>query len=829
MDAYDNKQKQMIHQLLSAVFEGESLNQFIQVYFPPVAPYITPELDDATKIKYVIAYAGKQNQLGKLVGYVQQADPQGYQNFVEGVQSAGPPAPETAPPEEAAQPDTDVGPPKEVVPARPGSPSSQEASATPETQALNQAKDLLKQSLAGRYRIIEVLDTSGRGAVFKAIDTKSDLEVAIKVIDLSHLPLAVQERIRQDTRLAMQLDHPGIVQVYDFGQVDQLFYIVMEFVPGANLQQVRQSFTALEKKNILPQIIQLMHQLCLTVDTMHQQQILHPSLMPDNIMLKPSNFSEGLAWQPVLINFALLRPHRETLATEEELSTDRLTYQVSPELLLGHATDLRSDVYALGVLLYDLVADQPPFRPANLRDAVRLHIEVPPAPLHSINPGIPEDLEAVILKSLAKDPADRYLSVKGLAQELIECLESPELPEPPPPPEADVTLWMDTSRQLMVAPGSSVSATVTLRNEGGQEDHSQIRVQGVPPNWVTISPSTITLAPDETQEVEITIQPPLSPLSRAGTHSLVIQVISQQHLGQSNDIQQILTVVPFSRFQCNLWPQELEDDQTTQLTIENHGNSTETLTIRPQLDQGLAFEPEQAQIQVAPGEVETVDFRVFPERRPLVGRVEQTTFSLQISSSQGYVETVSGQLTYRAMLATQWVLAAAFVLILFCVAGLVSYRSIIAAFNPTPTPTPTHTPVPTITPTPTATATATPLPTEPPPTATFTPLPPTSLPTVPAVTSIPVTTPTPQAPTAIISGPNRGIVGQSVTFNGANSQAGGSPIINYNWDFGDGVQSSGITVSHIYQNVGYYQVTLTVIDQLGNNNNTQIGIQITAE
>jgi len=806
---YDSKQKQIVHQLMDAVLQGDALDQFIATHYPSVAEHVTPSMSGDTKIRYTIEFAARKGQLGKLTENVRQVDPVAYQAFIEGMKSPQPLSPESAAP---------------IVPVRAGI-----AAATPESQALAQAEDLLKQSLADRYRITEVLDTSGRGAVFKALDTKSDLDVAIKVIDLSNLPLAMQERIRQDTRLAMKLDHPGIVQVYDFGQVDQLFYIIMEFVPGANLHQVRQSFSALEKKTILPQVIELMHQLCLTVDYMHQQQILHPSLMPDNIMLKPSTGSEGLAWQPVLINFALLRPHRETLAAEEEVSVERLTYQVSPELLLGHATDIRSDVYALGILLYDLVVDQPPFRPGNLRDAVRLHIEVPPAPPRSVNPNIPENVEQVILKALAKNPADRYLTAKELGLALAECLESAELPSPPPPPESDVSIFMDTSRPLIVTPGSTLTSTVTLRNDGSQRDHCQVRVQGIPPNWVSVSPAATTLAPGETQEVKISIRPPLSSLSRAGTHSVVVQVISQQALGQSNDVQQVLTIAPFTRFNCSLWPRELEDDQVTELTIENHGNSTETVTVRPKLDESLLFEPEQAQLQISPGEIEQVDFRVAPSSKPFVGRATQTTFSFQVTSSQGSAEVVSGQLTYRAILPLQWLLLGILILALFCCGIASAFWSIYYTNNPPPTPSPTLTPLPTIASTPVqpAVATATPFPTVAPPTATPTELPPTSLPTVPAVTSIPVSSPTPQAPTAIISGPNRGVVGQSITFSGSGSQPGSSPITTYNWDFGDGTQASGITVSHIYQNVGSYQVTLTVVNQQGINNVSRLGIQIT--
>jgi serine/threonine-protein kinase len=197
----------------------------------------------------------------------------------------------------------------------------------------------------------------------------------------------------------MQLDHPGIVKVYDFGQNESLLYIIMEYIPGYNLRQARQYFKTLDSKIALPQVIRLFQEICLIVDYMHQQRVLHPGTKPENVMLKQGQGTEEAAWRPILINLGLLRPNKETLMSRQPITARRLTYTVSPELLLGHATDIRSDVYALGVLLYDLAVGEPPFRPRNLTEAVRFHVETPIPTPRSINPMISEELEAIILKA----------------------------------------------------------------------------------------------------------------------------------------------------------------------------------------------------------------------------------------------------------------------------------------------------------------------------------------------------------------------------------------------------------------------------------------------
>jgi serine/threonine protein kinase len=447
----------------------------------------------------------------------------------------------------------------------------------------------------------------------------------------------------------------------------------MEYIPGYNLRQARQYFKTLDSKIALPQVIRLFQEICLIVDHMHQQRVLHPGTKPENVMIKQGQATEEAAWRPILINLGLLRPNKETVMSRDPITVRRLTYTVSPELLLGHATDIRSDVYALGVLLYDLAVGEPPFRPSNLTEAVRFHVETPVPTPRSINPVISEELEAIILKALAKNPADRYLSAKGMAQALAACLDAASLPAPAPKSEVSVLV---EAQSLAVNPGESVSTTITLDNKGTLDDRCQIKITGIPEEWVALSPSVTTLQPGSQQEVQLTIQPPLSPQSRAGRHSVAVQVISEHGSKQIDQIRKVLIIAPYSQATRTLWPQEISTGQVSQVTIENHGNTTETFTIRPKPDGALKFQPEENRLKINPGESGQVDFRVTSRRQLLIAQRMTQTFSLDVISVDGRVDTLSGQVVSQGILKPSLVFGIVTVFLLFLCGVLILFFSV---------------------------------------------------------------------------------------------------------------------------------------------------------
>ena len=287
-------------------------------------------------------------------------------------------------------------------------------------------QSMIGQSL-GRYRILSLLAEGGMGEVYKAHDPVLQRDVAIKVM---HPHFARQpnfrERFLQEARTAARLDHSCIVKVHDSGEADGCLYIVMEFIPGANLRKILEGLRASNRWILLPEAVQLIRQVCLALDYAHRQGVLHRDIKPDNIMLKPEPL-EGLPYRPVLTDLGLAKLLEGLPLTHEGESMGTPAY-MSPEQSLGEPLDARSDVYSVGILLYELAAGRLPFPVRTLSEAIRYHTKESPPPPRTIRPDLPPETEKVILKALEKDPVDRYPNAKELAVALESLLTVPSVP-----------------------------------------------------------------------------------------------------------------------------------------------------------------------------------------------------------------------------------------------------------------------------------------------------------------------------------------------------------------------------------------------------------------
>jgi len=267
------------------------------------------------------------------------------------------------------------------------------------------------KKLSNRYLIEEMLGQGGMSAVYKASDPNLKRVVAIKMIHthLSDDPNFVQ-RFEEEAASVAQLRHPGIIQVYDFNKDDDVYYMVLEFVPGETFQDLLQRLNKEHRQLAANKVAEYMAGICDAVDYAHQRGMIHRDIKPANLMLN----TQG---QAILMDFGIAKivGGQSHTATGAVVGT---AMYMSPEQIRGESPDRRSDIYSLGVTLFEMAGGQPPFRADSAMTLMMMHVNDPVPDLRKLNPEVPDDLVAVINKALAKDPNDRYQTAGEMAAAL---------------------------------------------------------------------------------------------------------------------------------------------------------------------------------------------------------------------------------------------------------------------------------------------------------------------------------------------------------------------------------------------------------------------------
>jgi len=302
---------------------------------------------------------------------------------------------------------------------------------------------------AGRYEIVGELGRGAMGVVYKATDPVIGRTVAVKTIKLSAEGTGLTRpellaRFQTEARAAGLLTHPNIVVVFDAGEEDGLYYIIMELVEGRSLQALLDDGHTFP----LPRVLRIMEQACSALQFAHERNVVHRDIKPANLMLtgddtvKVTDFGTAK-----ILQFGTVQQTAHVMGTPSYMS---------PEQVKGRAVDGRSDIFSLGVMLYEMVTGEKPFPGQNITTVIYKIVNEEPVPPKQVDPSIHPGISAVVMRALAKDPDTRYQSCR----EMLEDLHNYR------------SLAASGNPQSTMAMGSDVNATVAMSPAGLRGVHS---------------------------------------------------------------------------------------------------------------------------------------------------------------------------------------------------------------------------------------------------------------------------------------------------------------------------------------------------------------------
>jgi serine/threonine-protein kinase len=280
------------------------------------------------------------------------------------------------------------------------------------TSPANAQADLAQGHLfAGRYRIEQILGRGGMGVVYKATDSQLDETVAIKTLPGDVMTRSPEdlERFKREIRLARKITHRNVLRTYDYGEAEGVYFISMEFVRGYTLSEL--SDEAPNRQMPSRATVGIARQICRGLQAAHEQGIIHRDIKPQNVLIDAKG-------EVKLMDFGIARLAEAPEAMTQAGLIVGTPHYMSPEQVQGNTLDARSDVYSMGVLMYELLAGRRPFESSSLTGVLTAHITERPKPPIDIRPDIGRELNAIVLRCLEKQPAARYADAGALLADL---------------------------------------------------------------------------------------------------------------------------------------------------------------------------------------------------------------------------------------------------------------------------------------------------------------------------------------------------------------------------------------------------------------------------
>ncbi|HET9116862.1 MAG TPA: Stk1 family PASTA domain-containing Ser/Thr kinase [Pseudonocardiaceae bacterium] len=300
--------------------------------------------------------------------------------------------------------------------------------------------------LSDRYELGETLGYGGMSEVHRGRDVRLGRDVAVKVLraDLARDP-QFQHRFRREAQNAAALNHPAIVAVYDTGETvsdhGPLPYIVMEFVDGRTLRDIVKTEGPMDE----PRAMETMADICAALDFSHRNGIIHRDVKPANVMINNAGAVK-------VMDFGIARALSDGQGVTQTAAVVGTAQYLSPEQARGELVDARSDVYAAGCVLYELITGEPPFTGDSPVAVAYQHVREDPTPPSRQNPDVSAALDAVVLKAMSKNPANRYQSAAEMRTDLIRVLNGQRQLAPVVMTDADRDVMLDSGPTVALRP-----------------------------------------------------------------------------------------------------------------------------------------------------------------------------------------------------------------------------------------------------------------------------------------------------------------------------------------------------------------------------------------